>query len=309
MKASATGIADFICAVETLRPDPAAMSVIAEMCGMSLVPEVTAPQSQQPVQPSTDKEDVGKATPSPATATSQTLPPSVRRLKPVRRGTVPTPQTNDPLSRSTTTVPSAARVFEGLLTVRDGAELLRLAASVPLATDKINVDRVVQELARARPIDELPRLHAPSLALGAQVLADVGQSMQPFFEDQEELLQRFAGSLREHVEIRYFADDPQLGAGPHRRTGSWKPYVPPDIGASVIALTDLGCGFPERPDAARAWLRMAQYLRRRQSRIVVFAPVRLSRIPLALRRVVELVLWDRSSVRRNVMQLAGRPGE
>ena len=85
--------------------------------------------------------------------------------------------------------------------------------------------------------------------------------------------------------------------------------MPPDIGASVIALTDLGCGFPERPDATRAWLRMAQYLRRRQSRVVVFAPVRLSRIPLALRRVIELVLWDRSTVRRNVMQLAGRPGE
>ena len=193
--------------------------------------------------------------------------------------------------------------------MRDGAELLRLAASVPMATDKIDVDLVVRELALARPLDELPRVHAPSLALGAQVLADVGQSMQPFFEDQEELLHRFAGSLRDRVEIRYFADDPQLGAGPQRRSGSWQPYVPPDIGASVIALTDLGCGFPERPDAARAWLRMAQYLRRRQSRVVVFAPVRLSRIPLALRRVVELVLWDRSSVRRNVMQLAGRPGE
>jgi transglutaminase-like putative cysteine protease len=32
-------------------------------------------------------------------------------------------------------------------------------------------------------------------------------------------------------------------------------------------------------------------------------------VATALRRVVELVLWDRSSVRRNVMQLAGRPGE
>jgi hypothetical protein len=280
------------------------------MCGMSLRPEIAATQARQPVQPSSSKDDVGKATPSTVAATSPTLPPSVRRLKPARRGTVPTAQTTDPLSRATTTGgPAAAPVFEGLLTVRDGAELLRLAASVPMATDKIDVDLVVRELALARPLDELPRVQAPSLALGAQVLADVGQSMQPFFEDQEELLQRFAGSLRDRVEIRYFADDPELGAGPQRRSGSWQPYVPPDIGASVIALTDLGCGFPERPDATRAWLRMAQYLRRRQSRVVVFAPVRLSRIPLALRRVVELVLWDRSSVRRNVMQLAGRPGE
>jgi hypothetical protein len=309
MRTSATGIADLICAVETLHPDSAAISAIAEMCGMSLLPEVTSAQPQQPGQPPIEEEEVRKAAPSATAATSQTLPPSVRRLTPVRRGTVPTAPTTDPLSRSATTVPSAARIFEGLLTVRDGAELMRLAASVPLAIDKIDVDRVVQKLALARPLEELPRLHAPSLALGAQVLADVGQSMQPFFEDQEELLRRFAGSLRERVEIRYFADDPQLGAGPQRRSGSWKPYVPPDIGASVIALTDLGCGFPERPDATRAWLRMAQYLRRRQSRVVVFAPVRLSRIPLAVRRVVELVLWDRSSVRRNVMQLAGRLGE
>jgi len=309
MKTSATGLADFICAVETLRPDAAATAAIAEMCGMSLMPETAATQAQKPVQSSGSKDDVSKATPSTVAATSQTLPPSVRRLKPARRGTVPTAQTTDPLSRATTTGPAAAPVFEGLLTVRDGAELLRLAASVPMATDKIDVDLAVRELALARPLDELPRVQAPSLALGAQVLVDVGQSMQPFFEDQEELLQRFVGSLRDRVEIRYFADDPELGAGPQRRSGSWKPYVPPDVGASVIALTDLGCGFPERPDAARAWMRMAQYLRRRQSRVVVFAPVRLSRIALALRRVVELVLWDRSSVRRNVMQLAGRPGE
>jgi len=309
MKTSATGIADFICAVETLRPDAAATSAIAEMFGMSLKPELSATQAPRPVQPSGDQEDVGQATPSTAAAASQTLPPSVRRLKPVRRATVPTTKATDPLSSSTPTAPAGTRTFEGLLTVRDGAELARLAASVPLATDKIDVDLVVRELALARPLDALPRLQAPSLALGAQVLADVGAPMQQFFEDQEELLQRFVSSLREHVEIRYFADDPQLGAGPQRRSGSWEPYVPPDIGASVIALTDLGCGFPERSDATRAWLRMAQYLRRRQSRVVVFAPVRLSRIPLALRRVIELVLWDRSTVRRNVMQLAGRPGE
>jgi hypothetical protein len=309
MKRSAIGIADFICAVEALQPDAAATSAIAQMCGMSLSPEITATQAKPPVRPPGNRQDAGKTTPSTASVTSQTLPPSVRRLKPVRRAPAQTTTTTDPLSSSTQTVPVVARGFEGLLTMRDGAELLRFATSVPLATDKIDVDRVVRELALARPLDELPRLHAPSLALGAQVLADVGEPMQQFLEDQEELLQRFAGSLFKHLEVRYFADDPQLGVGPQRRSGSWGPYAPPDIGASVIALTDMGCGFPERPDATRAWLRMAQYLRRRHSRVVVFAPVRLSRIPLALRRIVQLVLWDRSSVRRNVMQLAGRPGE
>jgi len=225
-------------------------------------------------------------------------------LQPVRQSR-PQTVTADPLARAAMQPARPAPAFEGLLTMRDGAELLRLATSVPMATDEIDIELVAHEFAYARPLTELPRLYVPSLAFGAQVLADVGRPMQPFFEDQDELLGRFVRSMRDRVDILYFADDPERGAGPERRKGSWRPYTPPLPGTPVIALTDLGCGFPERVDATRAWLRLAARLRRQQSRAVVFAPVRLARIPSELRRVTEIVSWDRSAVRRNVMQLAG----
>jgi hypothetical protein len=129
--------------------------------------------------------------------------------------------------------------------------------------------------------------------------------MQPFFKDEEELLGQFVRGLRDRIDVRYFADDPEQGAGPSRRQGTWKPYAPPYAGTPVIALTDLGCGYPRRTDAVQAWLKLAQRLRRTQNRLVVFAPVRPDRIPRELRREMTLVLWDRSPIRRNVMQLAG----
>jgi hypothetical protein len=71
----------------------------------------------------------------------------------------------------------------------------------------------------------------------------------------------------------------------------------------VIAFSDLGCGFPRRSPAMRSWLALARRLRQRQSRMVVFAPLRIARIDPRLRRAVEVVVWDRWRGRRNAAQL------
>jgi hypothetical protein len=304
MRDAGVGIADVIRAITALRPNAAGLEAVVEMCGHGVVPELaTKPRATPPDddEPDSDLDADGRGTAS--AASSQALPPSALRLKPVRQGAMPI-ATQDPLGGGAAPVGSAP-TFEGLLTVRDAAELLRFAASVPMLTEAVDVDRVAEELAHARPLTELPRLRVPSLALGAQALVDVGESMEPFLEDQQQLLQRFENNLRARAEILYFADDPELGAGPDRRKRSWKPYGLPESGTPVIALTDLGCGFPRRAVAARAWVALAERLRRRGSRLVVFAPVRLERIPPELRRAGDLVFWDRSAVRRNVMQLAG----
>ena len=193
--------------------------------------------------------------------------------------------------------------FEGLFAARDAIALLRLAASMPTPSDRIDVARVAHELARARPLLTLPRLRVPSLAFGAQLLVDVGQPMQPFWEDQQELVDRFRRALRSLADVRYVGDDPQEGAGPDRRKGSWKPYALPRAGTPVIALTDLGCGFPPRAAAARAWLELSGRLRRRQCRLVAFAPVRLPRVTMALRRAVDIVVWDGAARRQNLSRL------
>jgi hypothetical protein len=306
MRRCGVGIADVVRAATALRPNRAALAALVEMCGMALLRESQDERSGPPaVTEDVDLDEPADDQPPVSVVPSdQSLPASVRRLQPVRQRR-PQTATTDPLARAAAQPAPPATVFEGLLTMRDGAELLRLATSVPMATDEIDIELVAHDLAYARPLTKLPRLYVPSLAFGAQVLADVGRPMQPFFEDQDELLGRFVRNMRDRVDILYYADDPERGAGSERRKGSWKPYAPPLPGTPVIALTDLGCGFPERANATRAWLRLAARLRRQHSRAVVFAPVRLTRIPPELRRVTELVSWDRSAVRRNVMQLAG----
>jgi len=196
--------------------------------------------------------------------------------------------------------------FEGLFAPRDAVSLLRFAASTPSPSDRLDVPRVVDRLARAEPLLSLPRLHVPSFALGAQILVDVGLSMESFWEDQQELVGRVTNALRGVADVRYVGEDPQAGAGRSRRRGSWRPYELPRPGTPVIALTDLGCGFPPRADTAQAWLALAGRLRRRQSRLVAFAPVRLSRVNPLLRRAVDLVVWDRAARRRNLSRLTRR---
>jgi hypothetical protein len=309
MTRAATGLADLILAEHALRPKGGAKAALAQMLGMALLPEISSRTAPSPTARVADVDELDDAPPLPPTkAQAGALPPSVRHLEPVRQTVAPPGAGKDPLIGVRHSL-LGKLAFEGLLTTRDGAELLRFAAAVPMASGDVDVDRVVRELSNARPLTELPRLNVPSLVFGAQVLVDVGRSMQPFFEDQEELLGQFVGGLRDRIEVLYFADDPALGAGPSRRRGTMRPHVPPHAGTPVIALTDLGCGYPRRPDASQAWLKLAQRLRRNQNRLVVFAPVRPARIPLELRREVTLVLWDRSAVRRNVMQLAGAPDE
>jgi hypothetical protein len=193
--------------------------------------------------------------------------------------------------------------FEGLFAPRDTVALLRLAASMPVPSDRIDVARVTDDLARARPPLTLPRLRVPSLASGALLLVDVGQPMQQFWEDQQEFVERFRRALRGLAEVRFVGDDPLAGAGRDRRKGSWTSFELPRPGTPVIALSDLGCGFPPRPETARAWLALAGQLRRRQCRVVAFAPVRPTRVATALRRTMAVAIWDRAARRRNLSRL------
>ena len=193
--------------------------------------------------------------------------------------------------------------FEGLFAPRDAVALLRLAASMPMPTERIDVARVTGDLARAKPLLTLPRLQVPSLASGALLLVDVGQPMQPFWEDQQELVDRFRRSLRGLADVRFVGDAPLAGAGRDRRKGSWTSFELPRPGTPVIALSDLGCGFPPRPETARAWLALAGQLRRRQCRVVAFAPVRPARVVPALRRAIAVAIRDRAARRHNLSRL------
>ncbi|MGH9370893.1 MAG: hypothetical protein ACRD15_05125 [Vicinamibacterales bacterium] len=303
MTETPAGIADVIVAAQALELRGAALEAAVSMCGYALASrlETSKPPEAAPIAaPAPDAEEAPEAI--DVTIGAEALPPSVLRLEPARTrrmSSVPA----DPLSAPAAKPRGSARPFAGLFAGRDAVDLLRLSASVLAPTDRIDVPRVTNELANARPLLSLPYVAALSLGLGAQVLVDVGVSMQPFWDDQQALIQRIRTLLRGLADIRYFADDPALGAGPDRRKRSWTTYELPRPETPVIAVTDLGCGFPPRVRATRAWLALASRLRRRNSRVVAFAPVRLSRLPLPLRHAVEIVVWDRSARRQNLSRL------
>ena len=295
------GIADVIVAADALGLRGAALEAAVAMCGYALATTLETSTTPDPVPPAAPTPDLDEAHEHIEVIGADAFPPSGRRLEPARTGQVSAAPA-DPLSAAAA-APRRALPFAALFAGRDTVDLLRLSASVPAPTDRIDIPRVTNELANARPLRSLPCVAALSLGLGAQVLVDVGVSMQPFWDDQQELIERIRTLLRGLADIRYFADDPMLGAGADRRKRSWTPYSLPRPETPVIAVTDLGCGFPPRVRAARAWLALAGRLRRRNSRVVAFAPARWSRIPLPLRHAVDIVVWDRSARRQNLSRL------
>ena len=298
-----TGLADVIRAADALKLRGSALEAAVSMCGLALASKVETTTSPPVATVADLTPEAEEAVPDvDAAVSTEALPLSVNRLEPVRTGPV-VPALADPLAAPAATSQAMARSFVGLFEGRDAVDLLRLSASVPAPTDRIDVLRVTHELAHARPLVSLPYVQALSLGFGAQVLVDVGVPMQPFWDDQQALIRRVRTLLRDLADIRYFADEPGLGAGPERRKRSWTAYELPRPETPVIAATDLGCGFPPRVHATRAWFALASRLRRRNSRVVAFAPVRLSRLPLPLRHAVEIVVWDRSARRQNLSLL------
>jgi hypothetical protein len=304
----AVSFGDIMRAQAALKPRGIAIDRLVEICGLVLSPNleglhaVPDPDEFDNLDDESETWDFGEADELDLGGADE-LPPGVRRLQPVRQGQPPTTAVSDPLEGAAREPVGSHRHFEGLLAERDAADLVCSAASLPTATDRVDVERAALDLARAMPILSLPRIHVPSLVLGVQILVDVGEAMQPFREDQEDVLRRFHANLREQLHIRYYSDDPTRGCGRQRRRTGWITWSPPRIGTPLVVLSDLGCGFPRRPRATEAWIKLADRLRRRRSRLVVFAPVRRGRLPLQLLQAIEIVIWDRSTGRRSVARL------
>jgi hypothetical protein len=152
----------------------------------------------------------------------------------------------------------------------------------------------------------LPRLHRLSIDTNVQVLMDVGESMQPFLRDQTDFVAELRKLVAAQIHVGFFADDPRTGTGPTRRRASWHRYELPETGQPVIVLSDLGFGLPRREAASQAWRILSPQLRKRGSRVVVFAPLEPRRVPERLRRSLELVVWDRSTRRSRAADLGLR---
>jgi hypothetical protein len=190
------------------------------------------------------------------------------------------------------------RAHEPLFVRSWSRELLAAALAQQMPGSRVDEPRLVGLVAAARPVTEIPHRPRRSLSRGVQVLVDLGDGMEPFARDQSELLEgirRVVGDSR--VQVLQFRDSPirNAGSGP---IWTWKPYVPPEPGSPVLALTDLGIGGPAvHPGRSRPneWAALASRLRRRSCPLVAFVPYGPERWPRRLARMMTIVEWDRSA--------------
>jgi hypothetical protein len=172
----------------------------------------------------------------------------------------------------------------------------------------VAVERLVETLARVESIDEMPRLPWPTLRRGAQILIDSSEGMDPFAQDQDDLAGRLRRTVGEdRVELLRFSGCPTRGAGAGPRH-TWHAYEPPSAGKPVILLTDLGVAMvplaTDRADAGE-WRAFAALIRAAGCPLAAFVPYPSTRIPMALRRALPVIPWDRRTSIGAVRTLVG----
>jgi len=176
----------------------------------------------------------------------------------------------------------------------------------------IDIERVVERIARGEAVVELLRANVPSIARGVQLLIDCGDGMVPYAADVvwiREALLHVVGAYA--LEVLQFAHSPLRGAGRKSRR-TWLPYTdltPPRRGATIIAVTDLGIRNlepPAQPASVEEWVAFADHLDRLECPLLALVPYARSRVPSALRRRFAIVEWDRGTTAGRVRALIAR---
>lgn len=160
---------------------------------------------------------------------------------------------------------------------------------------EIDVDRAIEELAAHRPLTTLPRLPAPTLRGGAQVLLDRGAGMDPFLSDQEALVRHLDDILSDdRLKVLFFVGCPSLGVSdrPRGKLNTWR--APPST-TVVLVVTDLGIGGPlldEDRAGVSEWLRFAHRARAEGHALLGLVPYDARRWPPLLARAMVLLHWS-----------------
>lgn len=205
-----------------------------------------------------------------------------------------------PLRRYDSEIHGARLPHEPLWDPRWTRELVAAAAATPTVGHDVDVEQLVDALARGRALVAIPRRRTRTLGLGVQVLADLGPAMDPFARDRDGLVDTIRETVgRRRTSVLRFSGSPRR-AGPRGRA-SWEAYRGPDPGTPVLALTDLGIGMAAA-DVHGEWLELAERLRLRGSRLVALVPYPPSRWPRQLSVRMVIVHWDRPTTVASVLR-------
>lgn len=174
--------------------------------------------------------------------------------------------------------------------------LLTLLLSVADRDGPFDWDLAAEQLSVGDPLVRLPRLLRLRMADGMQVLIDMNKSMRPFAHDQYNLLSEIKRLMPpQSVSELYFRICPTRGVG-HSSAWPRDHYHPPSSPTPVLLLTDLGVArtdFDVDHPRPGEWLTFAETVGRAGNPLTALVPYPQEQVPLALRRAMSVVMWDR----------------
>jgi type VI secretion system protein ImpC len=175
--------------------------------------------------------------------------------------------------------------------------ILTRIASITLPLGVVDMEDVINRIARGEPMQAVPRRPIATVARGLQLLVDQRSSLEPFRADVSELVRgvvRVVGTGG--VAVRTFRGLPDWSCSDGLEAAN---YALPAPGVPVMIVTDLGLVPQQRHDiraTVAEWRWFLARLRRARHRCVVVVPRSEAEIPRTLQGVAQVVPWSRRTL-------------
>ncbi|GAB6909569.1 conserved hypothetical protein [Desulfosarcina cetonica] len=192
---------------------------------------------------------------------------------------------------------------------RTARALISTAMATPQGEGAVDIQKILDQVARLRPLATLPHLTLSTLRFGVQLLVDRGAGTWPFYRDQELLRRQIEMVVgRDRVETLFFADLPLHGIGPGSRRTWRRRYTPPATGTPVVLLTDLGIAGRRALGvgaSAETWSVFADRVRDAGCPLLALVPYGPTRWPASLEKCMTILSWDRSTTVSTIRKTVG----
>ena len=298
--------------------DPATTGLVAAMLGLEITPAQTSPGPlRTPPAPSPapdgsdeapDEQEEGGGGSSPTT------PEPLRRVVPVEINFSSGEKEEwisevEPLPPQEENVSVEPPPLEPLFMPQWTRGILSAALATNDEEGPLDVERIAEMLANREIVRRLPTVVSKTLRRGTHLLLDKSRAMMPFVRDQAWLVKEIRRVVGEsHVEVFRFAGSPLRGAGVGVRP--WPVYQPPLPETPVMLLTDLGICRPatlaDRADEAE-WAEFGESMQRAGCPLIALVPYGQGRWPVALKRHMTILQWDRNTTAATVSRVLRLP--
>ena len=173
--------------------------------------------------------------------------------------------------------------------------ILSALVAVLVEEGEPDLQAIIAALVGSRGLRRLPRQFVATTRCGVQVLVDAGIGLDPYREDQHQLVQALDDLLADdRFDVLSFVGCPTRGVQ-SADSDDVRAWSPPPLGTPILVVSDLGLGGPPlHGDAGTVgeWRRFALRAREAGAAVVALLPYESRRWPEALTRVMTMVHWS-----------------